>query len=104
MKKGAIVFSLAVLTACGTSKMMTITQADADRGGIKYPGLTVAQLNQGKIDYEQNCGTCHGLKRPNNKNPEQWQKIVPDMVIRARKAGKAPIDAAKENSILKYLV
>jgi mono/diheme cytochrome c family protein len=102
MKKGIIVLGLVILTACGTTKV--ITQADADRGGIKYPGMTLAELQQGKIDYEQNCGTCHGLKKPTSKFPEQWQKIVPDMVGRAHKAGKAPISAAKEASILKYLV
>lgn len=99
MKKLFIPTLLLGLVACGTSKM-ALTQADVDRGAQKFPGLTLADLNQGKTDFETHCGKCHGLKKPQGRTEEQWREIVPRM---AKKNGSG-IDAKTEKSILSYMV
>ena len=96
MKKLAVLFILAALVAC--SKVLMPTQADADRATTKFPGTTLAELNEGKTLYTDNCGKCHGLKKPTSLNEEGWRKIVPPM------AKKAKINAEQEDKILKYVV
>jgi len=101
----AFVGLLMVLAACSTVKLVQPTQADADRGVQKYSNLTLADLNQGKTIYEQECALCHGLKNPASKNEDQWKKIVPNMVEKVnKKKGKVAIDQKSEEILLQYLI
>ncbi len=75
-----------------------LTADDAGRAASKFPGATLASLQQGKSSYEENCGKCHGLKSPTAYNEEQWGKHV------KRMAPKARIDKATEELILQYVV
>lgn len=105
MKKIICVFASIILISCGSTKLLTPTQADADRGSAKFSGLTLASLNEGKANFETHCTTCHGLKDPKKKTEDQWKSIVPRMAQKAnKKAGKEVIDAAMEASILQYVV
>jgi len=99
MKKMFIPVLLLGMVACGTAKM-AMTQADADRGAQKFPGLTLADLNQGKIDSETYCTKCHGYKKPKARTEEEWRTIVPRM---AKKQGSG-IDEKTEKLILAYMV
>ena len=99
--KNTIVLSLCLLflAACAAKKTTaSLTDADAARASAKYPGASLATLQQGKTLYEENCGTCHGLKSPSAYNEEQWGKHV------KRMAPKAKIDKATEGLILQYVV
>ena len=75
-----------------------MTEADGARAASKYPGASLATLQQGKTMYEENCSKCHGLKSPTAYNEEQWGKHV------KRMAPKARIDNATEELILQYVV
>jgi len=100
MKKMIIPFFLLGLVACGTTKVVSLSQADVDRGAQKFAGLTLEDLNQGKMDAEKFCSKCHGYKKPSTRTEAQWKEIVPRM---AKKNGSG-IDAKTEKSILMYLV
>ena len=104
MKSLTIAAMILLLAACG-SKMMSLSQADANRGATKFPGLTVAALNAGKLHYETHCQSCHGLISPKAKTEATWRALVPKMVVLVNK--KSPmmaIDSAKQASILQYVV
>ena len=75
-----------------------MTEADGARAASKYPGASLATLQQGNTMYEENCSKCHGLKSPTAYNEEQWGKHV------KRMAPKARIDKATEELILQYVV
>lgn len=105
--------SMGILIACSTTKPQTqkttatagISQTDAERGAKTFPDLTVQQLNDGKVIYEQYCGSCHSLKRPASESEKGWRHHVPEMVeLTNRKAGREEINAAKQDLILQYLV
>ncbi len=105
MKKIIFILSLVILFSCGSTKLLTPTQADVDRGSTKFSGLTLASLNEGKAHFETQCTQCHGLKDPKKKTEEEWKSIVPEMAKKAnKKAKKEVIDAAMEASILQYVV
>ena len=99
--KNTIVFSLCLLflAACAVKKTtISLNDADAARASAKYPGASLATLQQGKSLYEENCSKCHGLKSPSAYNEEEWGKHV------KRMAPKAKIDKATEGLILQYVV
>lgn len=87
--------------ACGAGKSaasVAMTDADVARAAAKFPGATMASLNEGKMHFEENCGKCHGLKKPGNYTESEWREEVPPM------ADKAKIDKKKEDLILQYVV
>lgn len=131
MKKNILfVIVIAVLTACGVfnrkdPKMEELPpqevaapqpteiplnidgvpmQTDADRVQGKFPGLTLEQLNQGKVLYEANCASCHHLENPSSEPEEEWRSIVPRMVLKANKRSINPITPESEELILRYLI
>ena len=104
MKKAAIIFSVVLLAACGSTKLLTPTQTDAQRGAQTYPGYTLAQLNEGKSLFETKCTQCHGLKSPMKKGPDKWPGTVERMVKKASKSETKKISASEQESITKYLV
>lgn len=100
MKK---LFVLSILTfvmaACAAKKAtVSITDAHAQKAAAKYPGASMATLQQGKTLYEDKCGKCHGLKDPGAYDEAQWGKHV------KRMAPKAKIDKPTEDLILQYVV
>jgi cytochrome c5 len=100
MKKSILVAATILFLAACASKKTTISLTDTDgsRAAAKYPGASLASLQKGKLLYEENCGSCHGLKSPTDYNEEQWGKHV------KRMAPKAKIDKPTEELILQYVV
>lgn len=96
MNKLFITFALLGVIAC--SHKIMLSQSDADRAAAKFPGTTLADLQQGKTLYESTCNKCHGLKNPRSRDEAGWRQIVPVM------AQKAKVDAHTEDLILRYLV
>ena len=109
MKKPIVFLSVLFLIACGPVKLLIPTQTDADRGATKYTGYTLDELNQGKLIYEQNCKSCHRLKKPTSFPEKKWSKIVPDMVKKtnkwaAKKPGRKSLNEKEQETILRYIL
>jgi cytochrome c2 len=98
MKKTLVIIALVGLAACASQKMLTPTEADATAAASKFPGTTLADLQEGKTLYEANCQKCHGLKNPQKFTETQLDQIVPSM------AAKAKVDKATETKIHHYMV
>lgn len=99
----AIITSVAFAGCFAAKKSASPTQADADRGAAKFPGYTLASLNEGKGLYERNCGSCHGLKKPSSESEAEWRRIVPAMAAKVNKNSKV-LDAHGEELILQYVI
>lgn len=105
MKKFVILSLALYIVGCSASKnVVALSQSDVDRVQDKYPGYTLAELNEGKVLYEKHCGNCHGLKALNSQTEEGWQKIVPPMVKKVNRKEGIEIGARGEDLILKYAV
>jgi cytochrome c5 len=103
MRKKIVYLSLIVLASCTASKKSAsneaaLTQADADRAAIKFPGASLASLKDGQAKYEENCGKCHGLKDVSWGDEDAWRTIIPPM------AEKAGIDNNTQDLITQYLI
>jgi cytochrome c len=104
MKKISVVSIMVILCSC-SAKFITPTQSDVDRVANTYSGYTLAELNQGKSIYEQNCNKCHGLKKLSSQSEKDWNEVVPEMVAKAnKKAGSIIIDAKAQEQLLKYVL
>lgn len=105
MKKTIIFMFIVIVLAACSAKVTMMTESDASRAAKKFSGTTLANLNEGKANYEANCGLCHGLKKPSARTEDQWKHIVPDMVTQVnKKLGKEEINAKEQQNILAYLV
>jgi cytochrome c1 len=72
--------------------------ADAALAATKFPGTTLAQLQEGQTLYKANCVRCHELIPPKARTEAIWREVTPPM------AQKARIDATTEAKILAYVV
>jgi hypothetical protein len=61
IKNYLIVTAMIILASCSAAKFVppSLTHADADRLSASYPGLTVGELNEGKLRYETYCALRH---------------------------------------------
>lgn len=104
MKKSFYLFLMIAFTACSI-KLIPPSQSDVDRVSAKYPGYTLAELNDGKALFEQTCSRCHRLKNPASRNEDKWREIVPKMIAKlTKKQRKEVIDNKQQESILRYLI
>lgn len=98
MKTKLILGTSIVLIACASYTLIAPTQADADRAAQKYPGTTLADLNQGKDLFDQSCGKCHSKKKSFEVSEAELLSVMPSM------AKKSKLDKPKEDLVTKYLI
>jgi cytochrome c5 len=95
-------FAMIILSACKVSSI-TPSQQDVDRVSSRFPGYTLASLNEGKMLFETKCSKCHNAKKPQSRTEAQWKKIVPRMTQMANKKTEN-ITPENQEAILKYLI
>ena len=71
----------------------TVSRADS-----QWPGTTLADLQQGRTAYVQNCAACHNLHDASDLSPSGWRRVM----VKMQK--KAKIDDVTKDSILRYLL
>ena len=108
MKTRSKVISLILITGliligCKATLLLVPTESDVERGKSKYPDYTLTQLSQGKLLYEQNCQSCHNLKKPTSRTEEEWKAIVPNMSKQVNKTSMV-LKNTEQELILRYLV
>ncbi len=87
----------AVLAAC-TASLVHPGAADAQLAATRWPGTTVAQLEQGRAAYVANCSRCHALHVPEEYPASDWPALVDAMADRAK------LGAADREAIVRFLV
>ena len=93
-----ILFSAILIFASCSSKIITLTQADADRAAKTNQNVTLTSLQEGQKLYSITCNQCHGLKTPQSRTKEKWMKVIPKMSV------KAKINPEQEELITQYLL
>jgi mono/diheme cytochrome c family protein len=99
MKNVLALWFVAALVACGGSPIPRPTQADAARGSARFPGLTLAELSQGRTLYVSRCGSCHTLKPPAELTAKRWETEVGEM----RANNGVQLSDAEAQAIVRYL-
>lgn len=63
------------------TKAISETSSTKTSTGTDY---TAEQLDAGKTIFIGNCARCHGLKTPESRTPEQWDKVLKRMIPKAK--------------------
>ena len=74
-----------------TSSLYTPTSSDVTANA------TLAQLQQGRSLYIDNCNSCHSLYNPDSNTPSQWRSILNNM------APRTGMSASEVQLVTKYL-
>ena len=84
MRKIIIICTIAILaTSCSPKTSGTVAPIVKEEAV-----LPTVELKQGKSIYDSKCSQCHAPMVIKNYTQEQWNRILPDMSIRANLIAK----------------
>ena len=85
LAKAAFAASLVVTLFGGCAgRLRAPTPADALLAETRWPGTTVADLEQGQRKYAEHCTGCHELYRPEAFPAAKWEGFVAEMTDKAK--------------------
>lgn len=95
-----LALAAAVLGAYGCAAALPhATVSDTRYAARRWPGATLAQLEQGRTLYVETCAGCHELRLPDSQPPERWQAAVAEM----RSKRGLHLSDARAQLIVRYL-
>jgi cytochrome c5 len=104
MKKLTILVAIALLVACSPKVTKPAQTSEAEKPKVQFTDEQMAELNKGKLIYDQYCGLCHPSKKVTSRSAEAWTSVVPRMVVKVnKKTGTESIGQIDEQVMLKYL-
>ncbi len=108
LKKLTIIIATFVCCACAAKKTtLSAKKNTADEKEVVAEQLSLDTLTteilEGKLLYTQNCGSCHGLKKPESEPESEWRRIVPRMVKKVN-ASSQKLSPDDEKLILNYVL
>jgi mono/diheme cytochrome c family protein len=85
--------------------MASCTKSPNSTGSLYEPtaadvtaSATLAELQQGRVLYINNCGSCHGLYSPDNFTTSQWKNnIMPSM------GSETSMNSTEKSLVTKYV-
>jgi len=95
VKKIVFISSAIILIGCVTVSSLQPTETEMVMMQQKVPGITLEEAQQGFKLYKFNCAGCHYLHKPNAYTINGWQKVLPEML------GKAKITSEKDAQLIK---
>ena len=84
MKKVIIILTSIVLISCATVSQLRPATTNLAMMQQKVPGINLAEAQKGFKLYKFNCAGCHNLPKPDVYTISRWEKILPEMLGRAK--------------------
>lgn len=93
------ILSVGILFFCNSCKKDTVTTDSLYVPAMMdvTAGATLAELQQGRILFENSCGACHGLYSPDTYSASNWKSILSIM------APRAGLSQTNTNLVIKYV-
>ena len=95
MKKIVFILLTIILVGCATVSSLQPKETDLAIMQQKVPGINMEEAQQGFKLYKFNCAGCHYLHKPNAYTINGWQKVLPEML------GRAKITSEKDAQLIK---
>ena len=99
MKKIFVITVLFVIAGCVSLKLREPVFSDIERMRQKVPGITYAEAVKGFHLYKTKCNGCHGLHRPNEFTKQGWERLLPEMLAKAKL-----YDSTDKKNLVDYLI
>ena len=95
MKKILTIITGIVLAGCATVSKLRPVESDLTIMQQKVPGISLEKIQQGFRLYKFTCAGCHYLPKPNSYTINEWQKVLPEMLQRAK------LESEKDEQLIK---
>lgn len=95
MKKTITSLIIFALAGCVTVSSLKPTEADLIIMRQKAPGISLEEAQQGFKLYKFNCSGCHYLHKPDAYTINEWEKVLPEML------GRAKIESEKDIQLIR---
>jgi len=95
MNKVLIIITCIAFIGCATVSNLKPAEPDLSVMQQRVPGITIEDAQRGFKLYKFNCAGCHYLHKPNDYTRNGWEKILPEMLSRAK------ITSEKEQQLIK---
>ncbi len=89
MNKIAPILISIVIVGCATVSTLRPRDTDLAIMQQKAPGISLEAAQKGFRLYKYNCAGCHNLHKPNAYNIRGWEKVLPEMLGRAKITSEA---------------
>ena len=84
-----------LLAGCATVSTLRPRDIDLAKMQQKAPGISLEEAQKGFKLYKFNCAGCHYLHKPDAYTISGWEKVLPEMLDRAK------INSEKEASLIR---
>jgi cytochrome c1 len=89
MKKTFTILISVIFIGCATISTLRPTENDLAIMQKKAPGISLEEAQKGFKLYKYNCAGCHNLHKPDAYTISGWEKVLPEMLDRAKIASEA---------------
>ena len=84
MKKIFSILLVITFVGCATVSSLQPKETDLAVMQQKVPGISLEEAQQGFKLYKFSCAGCHYLHKPNDYTISGWEKVLPEMIARAK--------------------
>ena len=84
MKKTLFIITGIVLIGCATVSNLKPNEKELISMQQKVPGISLEEAQKGFKVYKFNCAGCHYLPKPDQYTIGNWEKVLPEMIGRAK--------------------
>jgi mono/diheme cytochrome c family protein len=100
MPRGALgVIACALAFVACAAALPEPTTADLTLARAEDPGVSLEDLQRGRVAYGRRCGSCHALRSPGDRAPAAW----PREVDRMQHEHAVRLTPDEERDIVRYL-
>jgi hypothetical protein len=98
---GSAVLATVLVLACAHAGFVPQpTVLDVERVRPMDPGLSLEEMQAGRVSYLQRCSSCHAVHGPGEYRGDQW----PDLIARMQREKKVKIPEHDRELMVRYLV
>jgi len=84
MKKELIIIISVIFIGCATESTLRPTENNLAIMRQKAPDISLEAAQKGFKLYKFNCAGCHNLHKPDAYTVSGWEKVLPEMLGRAK--------------------
>lgn len=93
------IMSLSVLMAqCTAKKTATAVKSPEEIVADVKKNFTEQQMEEGKVVFNENCGKCHDIVKPEARTVAKWERVLPPM------SKKAKLDEVQASKVRAYVL